>query len=369
MTPSTRRPPSGSLSLPPMVDLTWEALRSVPTPLLLVLEDGFVLMANRNACDLLERIAQEVEGEPLESCLVPFDELLNPPSTPDATSRKLQITLPSQRHVTLAYTLAEIPELSHDGGTSVYVLTLQDVTAFERLREERDKLLQIATVHEVLPAILHEIKNPLAAIATTAEVLVEEASCNFTREASHAILNEARRMRRLLQGIGAASGQLRTSQRHFAVDYALREVGSMLRTKAEAENVQLTFEVPDMPLLPLDSSILAAIVHNLVTNAIQAAPQGKVAVNVSHDERRKRLVLRVADNGVGMSDDVLQECRNLFFTTKPNGTGIGLTLCDRAVRAAGGTMTIESAKGKGTVITLSIPTTRLQEEGHSRPGE
>lgn len=351
-----------------MVDIAWEALRTAPTPLLLVLEDGLVLMANRGACELLERTTHEIEGVSLESVLVPFDELLHP-STPDGTRPKIGTTLPSQRHVTLSYALAEMPSLSHDEGTIVYALSLQDVTATERLREERDKLLQIATVHEVLPAILHEIKNPLAAIITTAEVLVEEANCNFARESSHAILNEARRMRRLLQGIGAASGQLRTAQRHFAVDYALREVGSMLRTKAEADDVRLSFEIPDMPLLPLDSSILAAIVHNLVTNAIQAsAPRGEVDVTASHDERRQRLVLRVADNGVGMSEDTVAECRNLFFTTKPSGTGIGLTLCDRAVRAAGGTMTIESAKGKGTVITLNIPTTRLDDAGLSQPG-
>lgn len=365
MTVSARRPPSGPLHIP-MVD-AWEVLRSVPVPLLLVLEDGFVLLANRLACELLERTHAELEGVPLDSFLAPFDELLHP-SIVDGTSPKVQVTLPSQRDVTLSYAIAEMPELSHDEGTVVYAITLQDVTAFERLRMERDRLLQIATVHEVLPAILHEIKNPLAAIATTAEVLVEEATCSFIRESSHAILNEARRMRRLLQGIGAASGQLRTPNRHTAVDYALRELGTMLRTKAEAENVRLKFEIPDMPLLPLDSSILAAIVHNLVTNAIQACtPNGNVVVTASHDDRRNRLILRVADDGVGMSEDILAECRNLFFTTKPNGTGIGLTLCDRAVRGAGGKMTIESAKGKGTVITLSIPTARLEESGHAQP--
>lgn len=143
----------------------------------------------------------------------------------------------------------------------------------------------------------------------------------------------------------------------------------MLRTKAEDDDVRLSFEIPDMPLLPLDSSILAGIVHNLVTNAIQAsAPRGRVDVTASHDERRERLVLRVADDGAGMNEDTITECRNLFFTTKPHGTGIGLTLCDRAVRAAGGVMSIESAKGKGTVITLSIPTTRLEEAGPSQPG-
>lgn len=348
------------------LDIAWEALRAIPTALFVVLEDGFVLLASAAACALLERTASEIEGAPLESCLVPFDEILHP-SSPDGMAPKIRVTLPSNRHLTLTYSLSEMAALSYGEGKSVYSLVVHDVTAFERAREERDRLLQIATVHEVLPAILHEIKNPLAAIATTAELLVEDAVCPDGRASAHAILNEARRMRRLLQGIGAVGSQLRTKHQHSAVDYALREVGAMLRAKADADGVQLEVNVPDMPLLPLDSSVLAAIVHNLVTNAIQASgPSGEVRLVANYDEKKQRLTLRVSDTGIGMAPEILTECRKLFYTTKPKGTGIGLTLCDRAIRAASGSMNIESVLGGGTVITLCIPTIPLEHDA-SRP--
>lgn len=344
------------------VDPAWEALRAIPTALLIVLEDGFVGLASAGASALLERTTSEIEGAPVESLLVPLDELLHP-SSPDGLAPKIRVALPSGRYLTLTFSLSEMAAVSRGDDKGVYSLALHDVTAFERIREERDRLLQIATVHEVLPAILHEIKNPLAAIATTAELLVEEAICENERASAHAILSEARRMRRLLQGIGAAGGQLRTKQRHSAVDYALREVGAMLRAKAEAEGIRLELHVPDMPLLPLDSSVLAAIVHNLVTNAIQASsPSGEVRLVAHHDERKQRLTLRVSDTGVGMAPEILTECRKLFYSTKPKGTGIGLTLCDRAIRAASGSMNIDSALGGGTVITLCIPTTPLEAE-------
>lgn len=347
------------------IDLAWEALRAIPAPLLVVLEDGFVLLANNRFCELLERPASEIEGAPLETCLVPFDELLHP-SSPGGSASKIRAVLPSGRRLFLTFSVSEISFLSHCEERSVYAIAFEDVTTSERIREEKDRLLQIATVHEVLPAILHEIKNPLAAIVTTAELLVEEAGCPDGRASAHAILSEARRMRRLLQGIGAAGGQLRTKERHSAVDYALREVGSMLRSKAESEGVRLQLRVPDMPLLPLDASVLAAIVHNLVTNAIQAsAPSGEVEVVVMHDERKQRLTLRVSDTGAGMAPEIVAECRKLFFTTKPKGTGIGLTLCDRAIRAAAGNMAIDSVPGGGTVITLRIPTIPLDEASSS----
>lgn len=337
-----------------------EALRTLPVALVIVLEDGFVLSANERACALLERRPAELEGAHLEVHIVAFDEILHP-SSRSGEPPKARVTTGSGAKKVLAFSVANMPALSHIGG-AVYAVTLTDVTASERIREERDRLLQIATVHEVLPAILHEIKNPLAAIATTAELLVEDGHCAAGREGARAILNEARRMRRLLQGIGAAGGRLRTPRAHAAVDHVLREVVRMLQAKAESEGVRLSFSVPNMPLLPLDTSVLAGIVHNLVTNAMQAAsPRGEVRVTASLDEQRERLTLTVSDTGAGMSPDTIAECRKLFFTTKPKGTGVGLTLCDRALRAAGGTMHIESSPGEGTRISLLIPTTPLDE--------
>lgn len=369
MTPMMSRPALDSSALPQAeLDFAWEALHSLPTALFLVLEDGFVLLASAGASALFECPLSELEGIPLEEILAPLDELLHP-SSPDGSAPKIRLTLRSGKHLTLAFSLSEMPALSHGAGKSVYSLSLQDVTASERIREERDRLLQIATVHEALPAILHEIKNPLAAIATTAELLVEEAVCPNGRASAHAILSEARRMRRLLQGIGAVGGQLRTKQ-HSAVDYALREVGAMLKAKAEADSVRLEVRVPDMPLLPLDSSVLAAIVHNLVTNAIQASsPSGEVVLVANHEERKERLMLRISDTGVGMAPEIVAECRKLFFTTKPKGTGIGLTLCDRAIRAASGSMSVDSLPGRGTVITLCIPTTPLDGSRVRRSSE
>ena len=114
--------------------------------------------------------------------------------------------------------------------------------------------------------------------------------------------------------------------------------------------------IPDMPLLPLDTSVVCALVLNLVTNAIQACPSGgSVTLTAALVDDAQALSLKVDDTGVGMTPDVLGRCRELFFSTKARGTGIGLALCDRALSEAGGTMTIDSAPAAGTRITLRIP--------------
>ncbi|MFT3774990.1 MAG: ATP-binding protein [Minicystis sp.] len=343
-------------------ELALEALRSLPTALLVVRADGTTLLSNRRACAALERTRAEIEGASVASYLAPIDTLLRL-GLHEAGSAKLSVTLPSDRDVTIGFNVSELRQLDALADEPAYAVILEDITETERLREERDRLLQIATVHEVLPSILHEVKNPLAAIATTAELLVEEAADENVRSSAHAILHEARRMKLTLQGIGSVGRALR-SNRHQAVDHAIREACAVLSARAESLGVRGHCDVADMPLLPLETAVISALVFNLVTNAIQACPSGgEMELSARLEDEGRWLVIAVRDTGVGMTKDVLAHCRELFFTTKARGTGIGLALCQRAVTEAGGEMEIESAPGRGTRITLRIPIETPAESG------
>ncbi len=330
------------------------ALRALPAALLVIQADGTTVLANRQACSVLERPRSQLEGALVSSFLAPLEQLLRPLSHDDR-SGLLRIILPSARGASIGFTIAELPDLDPSLGEAAYTIVLKDLTEIERVREERDRLLQIATVHEVLPAILHEVKNPLAAIATTAELLFEEALDEGARSAAHAILREARRMKLTLQGIGAVGVSLR-SNRNAAIDHAVREACTILEARAESLGVRTRCLVRDMPLLPLDPSVVCALVLNLVTNSIQACRSGgEVELRAELGGGGAELLLHVHDTGSGMGPEVLARCRDLFFTTKARGTGIGLALCDRALTEAGGTMHIDSAPGEGTRITLHIP--------------
>lgn len=335
-------------------ELALEALSSLPAAILVVRGDGTTLLANRAACALLERRRAEIEGMPVGDYLAPLSLLLSP-STHDDRSGKLRVALPGGRMAWMGVSVSELRTLDTSEGDPVYALILKDLTEVERVREERDRLLQIATVHELLPSILHEVKNPLAAIATTAELLAEETADLAAREAAGAILHEARRMTLTLQGIGAVGRSLRSAHLS-AVDHSIRDACAVLRARTEALGLHARWVVRDMPPLPLDPSVVCALVLNLVTNAIQASsPGGGIELTAEVGGEPPALLLRVADQGRGMTPEVLARCCELFFTTKPRGTGIGLSLCQRAVAEAGGSMDIDSAPDQGTRILITIP--------------
>lgn len=242
-------------------------------------------------------------------------------------------------------------------GRATTTLLFQDLTGYDALRRERDRLLQLATVGEVLPAILHELKNPLAAVTTAVEVLLEEVEEGHVQTELHAILTEVRRMKLSFDGIGLINHGLR-SERHAAIDYALIEAFRILEPQMRTKGIGCRCDVPALPLLAFDPAVLRAVVFNLLTNSIYACARGS-SVEVEARLRAPGPVfeLTVADTGTGMSPDVLARCRELFFTTKPNGSGIGLALCESVVSGAGGKMEIDSAEERGTTVRVTIPVT------------
>lgn len=330
-----------------------ELLDALATAVVVVDGGGRVDFANARALQVLGTSSSCVLGAPVERILAPFDVIKRAVESGADESRQ-SLTLPDSSEVIIGYRVQRLLGASPDAAR--YVIVFQDITQWERLRQERDRLMRLAAVSEVLPAVLHELKNPLAAIGTAVELLVEDCSEPEFRERLHAVLPEIRRMSLTLEGIGSVGREL-SSVRCGAVDHALRESFMVLERQARERGIAFGCEVRDMPLLPFDVAMIRAIVFNLLTNAIHACKEGDAVVLRAGIAPGALQLLRISveDTGSGMSADVVARCRELFFTTKPRGSGIGLALCDRAVRAAGGSLSVESQKGVGTKISLQVP--------------
>jgi len=315
-------------------------LDALPTALVVSDADGVIRRANRRAAEVLDR-------DPLIGVAVA--ELLGPWPLPRDGGR-------SERTLTRRDGSAVMVGLSASplaGGATV--LVFQDITPWHRLREERDRLLQLAMVGEALPTILHELKNPLAALNAAVEILVEESAPGPVQDQLHAVLQEARRLRLGFDGVGAVGRRLR-SPRFSAIDHACREAFRVLAIPARNAGVHTRCDVVDLPLLPLDPAVMRAIVFNLVTNAMHACAAGDtIALHGRLVASGLAFQLTVADTGSGMSAEVQRRCTELFFTTKRNGSGIGLALVQQAVTEAGGRLEIESVPGMGTCITALVP--------------
>lgn len=327
------------------------ALRSA---IIVVDDEGDVVHANARALRILEKPAREIVGHGVERVLAPIAKIRE--SAQSEADDRLLVELRRADGSTqkIGYQASQVM----DGPEPLYAVVFQDITPYERLRTERDHLMQIAGVSEVLPAVLHELKNPLAAIDSAVELLIEEATDLSLGQELHAILGEIRRMKLTLEGLGSMDRELHTS-RFGAIDLALHETVRVMDRQAKPRDILLEASVPTLPLLPFDPAVVRAIAFNLLTNAIHATSAGQrisVLARLVKDGNAFELV--VEDTGTGMTSDVRQRCTELFFTTKSKGSGIGLALISDIVGRAGGTLEIFSTPGQGTRIRLTVPVTR-----------
>lgn len=337
---------------------TWceNTLDAISAGILILDEKGAVQYANRPASGILGQPVEALVGASVDSVLVPLSRLAQ---RDNGTGRaEFDVTLKGGAQRSIGAHLSTYQD--ECARAERHVCMFQDVTPYADLRRERDRLLQYAALNQVLPGVLHELRNPLASAMAMLQVLVEETEGGLQQDL-HALLGELRRMSLTLQGVGVVGHQLR-SEGYHAVDSAIEETVRVMHGAAERARVTLTPHVLTMPLLRLSGPVIKAITFNLVDNAIGACSTGghvKVAAHLAGAAEGpgagRSFELIVEDDGRGMTSEVKQRCTELFFSTKPRGSGIGLTLCERAVKGAGGTLEIESAEGQGTRIVVRVP--------------
>lgn len=224
------------------------------------------------------------------------------------------------------------------------------------------RALSLATISELLPSLLHELRNPLAAITSSVELLVEETGPGELQAELSAILAELRRMDLGFQGLGMIGRRLR-ALRPQPMEPSLQDVVRVMRIPAGRAGVILRLDVEPMPLLPFNAAVVRAMLFNLLNNAIAACREGdEVRVRGRLVEGDRGFELTVSDTGAGMSPEVLARCTEPFFSTRTHATGLGLAMCHEAVERAGGRMAVASTSGRGTRVVLTVP---LDDPGNS----
>jgi PAS domain S-box-containing protein len=248
------------------------------------------------------------------------------------------------------------------------VSTYADVTArheAERARREqrdaRREAQQLGAVASLLAGVAHEINNPLAVLAAQATLLEEDLAGTPFAARAEAVSATAHRCGRIVRSLTASARRRAPPRREaVAVRDALASALDLVGHRLEGAGVALTARLPaDLPPLAADPDQLAHLLANLLTNAaavLQGQP-GPRRVTVSAHPGPGELVLRVADNGPGIPEDLRERVFDPFFTTKADGagTGVGLALCRAIAHDHGGRIEASETPGGGATLTVWLP--------------
>ena len=228
----------------------------------------------------------------------------------------------------------------------------------ENLRLERElaERERLASLGRMAATVAHEIKNPLSAIKSIAQVMREDQQFNHEYERDlRLIVGETDRLSQSVTQLLSFARKESAAEQPLSVDELLHSVVHLFQANAREQGVSLECEIrSDAMLTGKCVSALRDAVSNLLLNALQATPSGgqvKLVADVGDDE----LTIAVEDSGAGVPADLRERIWEPFFTTRQRGTGLGLAIVRKRVQEVGGSALLVASNGRGAVFHLRLP--------------
>jgi len=233
--------------------------------------------------------------------------------------------------------------------------------AYQQLEAAQERSLRsesLAAIGEMAAIVAHEIRNPLTTIGGFAKLMLRQAEDpERVQRNAQIIYDEAMRLEKIVNGLLAFS---RPSQPHFHwcdVSEILHKSVDVIRTKLDTTNIEISIECDaDLPQLYLDPDQIDQVLDNLIRNAIDAMPEGGSLVFSASAGAGDQVIVEVCDTGTGIPPAHLEKVLDTFFSTKPSGMGLGLTLANKIIHDHGAEMLVDSQQGQGTTFSLIFPT-------------
>lgn len=246
-------------------------------------------------------------------------------------------------------------------------MILHDVTQRREMLDELLRTERLAAAGTFAAGVAHEVNNPLGSISSLVQSLLPEETDLARRTSLHTILAQITRISTTLKDLVNFARPSPSQRSRFDLNDQVRETLRLVAYNSRFQGI--TFEpqlATDLKLAFADSNEIQQVLINLIFNAADASQHrsGTIRIVTENVAGRdtgghvKKVLMRVVDNGIGIPPEHLSRVFDPFFTTKPAGAGVGLglSLCQRIILANFGTIRIDSEIGKGTAVTICLPT-------------
>jgi len=281
-------------------------------------------------------------------------------------SRRTDYSLkrPDGRQIDIGLSVASLPM---PDGSRGYLYTFQDVTDMKRFEHNARLQQRLAAVGEMAAGIAHEIRNPLASMSGSMQVLRHELSLSPDQsQLFDIVLRESDRLNLTIRDFLSYARPQEGQPGAMDLTVVVRDAGQLLKNSPDCTSThRIRVEAPDS--LPIDAvePQIRQIVWNLATNGLRAMPKGGTltlsAERISGDERTPMVAMRVADEGVGIPAQDLERIFQPFHGGFAKGAGLGLAIVHRIVTEHAGSIHVSSEVGRGTVFEVRLPVRQRAE--------
>lgn len=345
-------------------------IESIDTGILTVNLEGRIQSFNRAAAHITGLAAQNVLNRDILAIFPDFSSLLERFSrapTARGVERRMEMRIRNRENEEqiLGCSLSQLK--GSQGEHLGEILIFQDLTDIKKKEAAYEKSRRLAFVGEMAAGLAHEIRNPLAAISGSIQVLKKDLHLDPTDERLMKIVLRGKdQLENVMKDFLLLARPAAGNREWMNLNELIEEIlESLIYLPDWTEEVTVEKNMPEPAWLYVNRTEMQHVVWNLVVNALQAMPGGgRLAV-----ETRSTVIgssgefvqLQIEDSGEGISDEDMEKIFQPFFTTKERGTGLGLAIVGRIIENCGGTLTVESEKGKGTRFLIRLPKNPAEE--------
>ncbi len=242
------------------------------------------------------------------------------------------------------------------GAQKGFVLVLEDITEKKKIEEELFRATKHASVGRLAAGVSHEIGNPLASISSLVQELQAEELSAFVKGSLTTINEHVHRIARIVRNLGDFARLYPRQKVPVKLKDILENTLNLVRYDKNFKKIDVQTDVEETQPLKIDPDQIQQVFLNLLLNARDAMPDGgRLVISIRRADGHVEMCF--ADTGSGIDPEVKEKVFDPFFSTKgpTKGTGLGLSICYSIIKDHGGTIDIDSEKGKGTKFIIRIP--------------
>lgn len=346
-----------------------QVFEAVPDGVLVTNRELALTHMNSAAEHLLGRFATESLGLPLSEVLQEGGDIVTTIAAAVGEGRSLavhEVDWPDGDHPPVPVDIHITPLWNRPGEVTGAVLVFRDLRTIKKLEEEKRQVDRLAMMGTIATGLAHEIKNPLAGIHGAGQLLGRKVQNPEAAELIDIILKESERVSRLIGDLLTLARPRLKSHHPTNVNEVLDRLLKLFESNLTKAGITTTLHLdPSLPLVETDDEGLTQVFENLLTNAIEAMPEGghltlasrwvsEYQIRTEGGRGARFMEVEFTDTGVGMDADTLTRIFTPFFTTKAKGTGLGLAMAQRIVLENNGKIKIKSQRGKGSTMTVIL---------------
>lgn len=335
---------------------------SLPLGLIATDSHGAVRICNSAARKLLGIDEEKILGLMPQSCLpLEFSQLFSGKEPDDFRSRQQELQFSTDTKKVKTLQLATVFVKDEIGNFAGEVLLIRDLTNVKHLEKELQRSERLAALGKMAAGVAHELRNPLSSIKGLALILKSSFSiASKEAETADILVKEVERLNRSIGELldYAKPGGLKREL--TSIEDIIGKTVSLVQLDADSFGISIKLEIDkELPLISIDRDKMNQVFLNLFLNAIQAMGHGGELI-VRTEKSGQTIIISIRDNGVGIDSENLARVFDPYFTTKSQGTGLGLSMSSKIVEEHGGRLELSSIPGEYTEARVFLS---LSESG------